>query len=166
MKISILLIALYEIVMGIIGVIQIIGNYSQGYFQILIIMLFILSVIAGVFILARVKYGIILSLLVQALQIPHIVLAGFVFNFLAGPFFILTGTGFNHTGEPIEFGIASICNIGFISPLTAGRFGINIFAICIFVYLLRLRPWDSKIAKDENLFNNLSEERAVKGEGD
>jgi len=147
------LIAIIEIVGGAIGLFIIVpviwgitSLLSSGTFSLAIagsilifvlgICLYILSVIAGVALWRNSRKGVTLSLIVQAVQIPSLVISGFIYSFISGLAMYLyldfqSGVWINFNISMFRIYLSS-SNNGFV-------LGINVIALLAFIYLWKLR---------------------------
>ncbi len=98
---------------------------------------FALSVLAGILLWKKKVAGLNLSLVVQLLQIPYFALSGLYYSFISG---VLLGIRINLLegikNYNFNFMLGGYCQIQTGLPLDIAAFGINIFAVVIFIFLL------------------------------
>lgn len=116
---------------------NVLNNLKFVIFLLLYLIPFALSILAGVFLLKNKAAGLNLSLVVQLLQIPYFALTGLYYSFISG---ILLGIrisfleGATHYNFNFLFG--GYCQIQTGLPAEIAAFGINIFAVMVFGFLL------------------------------
>ncbi|MCD6581733.1 MAG: hypothetical protein J7K90_08015 [Desulfuromusa sp.] len=138
------LIAAVEIFGGVWGIVimlyrmaNVLDNLKFVIFLLLYLIPFTLSILAGVFLLKNKVAGLNLSLFVQLLQIPYFALTGLYYSFISG---ILLGIrisfleGTTHYNFNFLFGGYCQIQTGLTAEFAA--FGINIFAVVVFGFLL------------------------------
>ena len=97
---------------------------------------FILSIIAGVLLWKNKAAGLNLSLVVQLLQIPYFALNGLYYSYISG---LLLGIRISFLegmkNFNFNFSLGGYCQVQTGLPPTITAFGINIFAVIVFVFL-------------------------------
>jgi hypothetical protein len=140
------LIAWLEILGGALGLVFFLAGILKGTVVPLGLLLLIgalvffsLNVIAGVLLLRNNSIGQVLSILVQAIQIPHLTISTFILRILAGVN-IIVGTGvLPTTGKPGAHFSPGVYWTFTVSPISNGQFffGINILSLLALIYLVR-----------------------------
>ncbi|RLB72528.1 MAG: hypothetical protein DRH06_03850 [Deltaproteobacteria bacterium] len=138
------LIAILEIVGGIWGLSimlyrmgNVLDNFKFLLFLLLYLLPFIFSLCSGILLWKQKSIGLTLSLVLQLLQIPYFALAGLYYSFISG---VLAGIrisfleGMTHYNFNFLFG--GYCQIQTGLPIGISAFGINLFAVITFVFLL------------------------------
>ncbi|MFK5925667.1 MAG: hypothetical protein QM483_03455 [Desulfuromusa sp.] len=138
------LIAILEIIGGVWGLsimlyrmANVLDTFKFLLFMLLYLVPFIISIIAGILLFKQKTAGLTLSLVIQLLQIPYFALAGLYYSFISG---VLAGIrislleGITHYNFNFLFG--GYCQIQTGLPVEISAFGINIFAVVTFSFLL------------------------------
>ena len=138
------LIALLEITGGLWGLTimfyrmgNVLDNFKFLLFLLLYLLPFILSLCAGILLWKQKSIGLTLSLVLQLLQIPYFALSGLYYSFISG---VLAGIrisfleGMTHYNFNFLFG--GYCQIQTGLPIGISAFGINLFAVMTFGFLL------------------------------
>lgn len=108
--------------------------------SILFLILYLLCLVAGLLLWKKDARGVILSKLIQALQITQLTTAGFSYQFVAG-FGVTLFIASTRLG--IEFQLPSL-DVGRVSQSEPFSLGVNIIALFIFAYLFKGRPKGQK----------------------
>ncbi len=137
-------IAILEIIGGIWGLsimiyrmANVLDNFKFLLFLLIYLVPFIISIIAGILLFRQKTAGLNLSLIIQLLQIPYFALAGLYYSFISG---VLAGIrislveGMTHFSFNFLFG--GYCQIQTGLPNEISAFGINMFAVVMFSFLL------------------------------
>lgn len=135
----------YEIIGGSFGVLLVfifsirLAN-SMQLFSIMIFflfaVLFLFSIISGILLLRNHTRGELLSIIVQALQIPQFIIKGIAYSFVAGGKFTLQYFNGLGTGFKIDFGIFSEFNFYINSNVHGYLIGLNLVPI-ILIFILQ-----------------------------
>ena len=108
--------------------------------SILFLILYLLCFVAGLLLWKKDARGVILSKLIQALQITQLTTAGFSYQFVAG-FGVTLFIASTRLG--IEFQLPSL-DVGRVSQSEPFFLGVNIIALVILAYLFKGRPKGQK----------------------
>ena len=141
------IIAAIEILGGVWGLLimfyrmfQVLDNLKFVIFLLLYLIPFALSVLAGILLLKDKTAGLNLSLVVQLLQIPYFTLSGLYYSFMSG---LLLGVRISFLegmkNYNFNFLLGGYCQIQTGLPADITVFGINIFALLVFVFLFFYR---------------------------
>jgi len=119
---------------------QVLDNLKFVIFLLLYLIPFALSVLAGILLLKDKTAGLNLSLVVQLLQIPYFTLSGLYYSFMSG---LLLGVRISFLegmkNYNFNFLLGGYCQIQTGLPADITVFGINIFALLVFVFLFFYR---------------------------
>ena len=137
------LIAAVEILGGVWGLIimfyrmsHVLDNLKFVIFLLFYLLPFALSVLAGILLLKNKVAGLNLSLVVQLLQIPYFTLSGLYYSFISG---LLLGVRISFLegmkNYNFNFLLGGYCQIQTGLPAEITAFGINVFALLVFIYL-------------------------------
>lgn len=137
------LISIYEIIGGVLGLIitmfmlifsaMSVKEINAPILILIVIVLYILSLVAGICLLKKKQKGIILSIVVQIFQIPYIVTSSFTYIFIAG----------------LQLG-GNVAFLSKMSKITAMIYlGINFIPILIIGYFIRIK--NQEISKDDDM---------------
>ena len=141
-------IALFEMIGGVFGVVSVGRTVARAWDYFLanpvfpivctfFLILYVLCFVAGLLLWRKHALGIVLSRIIQALQIPQFTIAGFLYLFVAGLDFTLTVGAARYN---LGFSLGSRW-YGALTPQSAPfSLGVNFVAAFIFAYLLKRRP--------------------------
>lgn len=145
------LVAALELVGGVWGLVRAAGMLIRtGYSNVGIVIAAIMAVIFGVFLVAGARLwlgrsgGVALSILVQALQLPHIVTSAFGYLFGAPVSFAV---GLAGSGHPMFSGLWHPgFGLSINSEVEVAWLGVNLVALAALVLLIRFgRPLQEKV---------------------
>jgi len=136
-------IAVIEILGGVWGLLimlyrmtHVLDNLKFVLFLLFYLIPFALSILAGILLLKNKMAGLNLSLVVQLLQIPYFTLSGLYYSFMSG---LLLGIRISFlegmTNYNFNLLLGGYCQIQTGLPVEITLFGINIFALLVFVFL-------------------------------
>ncbi len=136
-------IAVIEILGGVWGLLimlyrmtHVLDNLKFVLFLLFYLIPFALSILAGILLLKNKMAGLNLSLVVQLLQIPYFTLSGLYYSFMSG---LLLGVRISFlegmTNYNFNLLLGGYCQIQTGLPVEITLFGINIFALLVFVFL-------------------------------
>ena len=119
---------------------SVLDNLKFAIFLLGYLLPFVLSIIAGILLLKKRVTGLNLSLLIQLLQIPYFALNGLYYSFISGlllGFRISFQEGMNNYN--FNFMVGGYCQIQTGLPVEILAFGINIFAVATFSFLVFIK---------------------------
>jgi len=153
------LIAIYEMIGGIVGVCitiyTLFSMFESKYIEILgllldpvMLILYVLSIRGGFLLWKGKEKGIGISVIVQIFQIPYIITSSLVYYFVSG-LQIVVGTIISSNMIKImaTFQLGSLFAVYFENTVKSIELGINIIPIVVILYLRRIK----KIAKSNQL---------------
>ncbi|RLB73357.1 MAG: hypothetical protein DRH07_01920 [Deltaproteobacteria bacterium] len=115
---------------------HVLDNLKFVLFLLFYLIPFALSILAGILLLKNKMAGLNLSLVVQLLQIPYFTLSGLYYSFMSG---LLLGIRISFlegmTNYNFNLLLGGYCQIQTGLPVEITLFGINIFALLVFVFL-------------------------------
>jgi len=116
---------------------QVLDNLQFIIFLLLYMIPFALSILAGILLLKNKETGLILSLVIQLLQIPYFALSGLYYSFISG---LLLGVRISFQegikNYNFNFTLGGYCQIQTGLPVEFQALGINLFAVSLFGFLL------------------------------
>jgi hypothetical protein len=162
------IIAWYELLGGIVGVLTtLFVGLSSGAFQhqvltgliVVFVLLYLLTMTAGVLLLRKEKYGTALSVGAQILQIPQFIINGTVFSFIAGLKLALQLTVNQGIHVKLDFGVFSFFQFYFGTNLPGLMISINVIPMMM-IYVLY------QAAKQQQLKNEALYREDISNEND